>query len=413
MQVNISVVLDTRRKKANGYPVKLRVYYKGKAKLFSLGKDLSKQEFESSYNATKPKTDLKRIRDELRAMETKANEIAKNLNPFNLARFETLFYGETKTKSDVIGYFNDYIEKLNKNDQVKTAIGYECSRNSISCYLKIINKSKVKKFLFDDVTIEFLNGYEKWMLSNNNSEATVGIYVRNLRTLYNLAIKNGEASQDLFPFGKGAYQIPSGSKVKKVLTLDELKRLFFAEVEKGSLYEKAKAFWFFSYMCNGINMKDIAGLKYSDITNESISFVRAKTKAATRGNQKRIVAANSDYTKGVIEKYGNKPVIKNSYVFPILKDGMSEVEKVNTIKNFVRFINQHIKKLAKKLGINESISTYWARHSFATTAMRKGVIKSLIQDSLGHQSASTTENYLAGFDIEAKQELADTLLDFA
>ena len=345
-------------------------------------------------------------------METKANEIAKNLNPFNLIRFETLFYGETKTKSDVIGYYNDYIENLNKNEQVKTAIGYGCSRNSIASYLKIINKGKVKKFLFDDVNIEFLKGYEKWMLANENSEATVGIYLRNLRTLYNLAIKNGEASQELFPFGKGAYQIPTGSKVKKVLTLDELKRLFFAEVEKSSHYEKAKDFWFFSYMCNGINMKDIAGLKYSDVTNESISFVRAKTKAATRGNQKRIVAANSDYTKGVIEKYGNKPAIRNSYVFPILSNGMSEVEKVNATQNFVRYVNQHIKTLAKTLGINESISTYWARHSFATTAMRKGVLKSLIQDSLGHHSASTTEGYLAGFEIEAKQELANSLLAF-
>jgi integrase len=412
MQVNISVVLDTRRKKENGYPVKLRVYYKGKAKLFSLGKDLSKQEFESSYNASKPKTDLKLIRDELRAMETKANEIAKNLNPFNLIRFETLFYGETKTKSDVIGYYNDYIENLNKNAQVKTAIGYGCSRNSIASYLKIINKGKVKKFLFDDVTIEFLNAYEKWMLSNGNSEATIGIYLRNLKTLYNQAIAKGEASHELYPFKKGGYQIPSGSKVRKALSKEDLRKLLDANVEKGSHKEKAKDFWFFSYLCSGMNIKDISGLKYSEIDNDSISFVRSKTKEANKGKQIRIVAGLTDYSRAIIEKYGTKPVDKHSYVFPIFKSGMDAAQKVRANDNFVRFINQHIKQLAKSVGIDDSIATYWARHSFATMADRKNVSRSLIQESLGHRSASTTERYLAGFNIEAKQELANSLLDF-
>lgn len=100
-------------------------------------------------------------------------------------------------------------------------------------------------------------------------------------------------------------------------------------------------------------------------------------------------------------------------MFPIYNAEMDATQKMQATQNFVRFINQHIKPLAKSLGIDEGISTYWARHSFATMAMRKGVSRSLIQDSLGHQSAKTTERYLDGFNIEVKQDLANSLLDFS
>lgn len=412
MQVNVSVFLDTRREKENGYPVKLRVYYKGKVKHFALGKDLTEKEFESSFKAIKPKKDYKRIKQELIAMEAKANEIVDSLKPFQIERFERLFYGETRTKSDVLGYYKDYIEKLTQNEQIKTAIGYGCSLNSIKTYLQTTSKGKAPKLMFDDITLDFLSAYEKWMLSNGNAEATIGIYLRNLKTLYNQAIAKGEASHELYPFKKGGYQIPSGSKVRKALSKDDLKKLFDAEVEKDSHKEKAKDFWFFSYLCSGMNIKDISGLKYCDIDNESISFVRSKTKGANKAKQVRIVAGLTDNSRAIIEKYGNKPVDKHSYVFPIFNSGMDAAQKVRANDNFVRFINQHIKLLAKSLGIDAKIATYWARHSFATMAQRKNVSRSLIQESLGHTSPQTTERYLNGFNIEVKQDLANSLLDF-
>jgi site-specific recombinase XerD len=73
---------------------------------------------------------------------------------------------------------------------------------------------------------------------------------------------------------------------------------------------------------------------------------------------------------------------KNDYVFPIISDKYNEVEKRNKIKNFTKFINQNLKKLAKKIGITDEISTYWARHSFATNSIRNGATMEFVMEAL-------------------------------
>jgi site-specific recombinase XerD len=115
----------------------------------------------------------------------------------------------------------------------------------------------------------------------------------------------------------------------------------------------------------------------------------------------------------MIERYGTKPALPDNYVFPILDKSMDEKEKMRVNQNFIRFVNQHIQKLAKDLGLDTDISTYYARHTFTTTAIRNGAKMELIQESLGHHSLSTTQNYWAGFEDDVKQEIADKLMDFA
>jgi len=65
-----------------------------------------------------------------------------------------------------------------------------------------------------------------------------------------------------------------------------------------------------------------------------------------------------------------------------------------------------------QLGIGQEVTTYAARHSFATRLMRKGASTSFIKDSLGHSSVTVTENYLAAFDDAVKEEYANALTQF-
>jgi site-specific recombinase XerD len=82
------------------------------------------------------------------------------------------------------------------------------------------------------------------------------------------------------------------------------------------------------------------------------------------------------------------------------------------VKTFTRFINQNFLKLAKQIGINEQISTYWARHSFATRAINNGASLEFIGDALGHSDTKTTIGYFAGFESEAKKQFSQSLMDF-
>ena len=114
----------------------------------------------------------------------------------------------------------------------------------------------------------------------------------------------------------------------------------------------------------------------------------------------------------ILLKYANPIQNPDSYIFSIINLTDSEIQKYNKVKNFTRFINQNLKKLAIENGLTGEVSTYWARHSFATIAMRSGKGIDFVMDALGHNDPRTTQNYLAGFDDETKKEFGDQLMNF-
>jgi site-specific recombinase XerD len=245
--------------------------------------------------------------------------------------------------------------------------------------------------------------------SEHKSLNTVGIYLRNLRAIFNKAVDAKIIDREMYPFGSRKYEIPASSNTKKAFDSEQLTKLFQA-VPVNMEQEKAKDFWFFSFVCNGMNIKDIVYLKWKNIVGGQIEFVREKTKRTKKAKQKVIQVPLTDFAKEFIEKYGVKD--KSQYVLPIINDEMSEEEKDARKRTFTRFINQHLKNLAKANGLTEDISTYWARHSFATTAVRKSASMEFVSEALGHSDLKTTKNYFAGFEDKTKKEILEGITDF-
>ncbi|HPH99954.1 MAG TPA: site-specific integrase, partial [Chitinophagaceae bacterium] len=295
-----------------------------------------------------------------------------------------------------------------------TADSYRNSMESIEDFLqhKSTIKQKAVKLSFMEVNPQWLNAYEKYMINTKGrSRTTVAIYLRNLRSVYNMAIKNKEINAEYYPFGKEKYQIPSTRNTKKALSHEELQQLFKVKPQN-DYQQKARDFWFFSYSCNGMNIKDIALLRHENIEGDKIVFYRAKTINTTKKDIKPVTAYLTDFSKSVIKKYGNKSKNLKTLVFDIIDDALSDEDNHWKIKNFTRFINQHIKRLAEHHNIVADISTYWARHSFATNAIRKGASMEFVSEALSHSDLKTTQNYFAGFEDSSKKELMDSLMDF-
>jgi integrase/recombinase XerD len=205
--------------------------------------------------------------------------------------------------------------------------------------------------------------------------------------------------------------LPAVSKVKKALTQEDLKKLFACE-PKTPEQEKAKDFWFFSFACNGANIKDIALLTNKEVNEDTVKFYRAKTINTSKKDLKEIVVYLNDFSKTIIKKYGNLNKEKGEYVFDIISSKQSEAVKHKNIKNFTKFINQNLKKLAQSNGITKDISTYWARHSFATSAIRNGATMEFVMEALSHNNMKTTKGYFAGFEDKDKKEFMKNLMDF-
>lgn len=403
-QPQISIYLDTRRKKADGkYPVKLKVYTT-KRKYYPTIFDLSENEFQSVYLTTRPRKDFKELRKKLIAIESKAINVAEKLNPFTFDEFERKLYRKEGAGMSIDYHYQLKIDELNKREQVSTSSSYELSRKSIISFVG--SENKFQKLTFNDITVDWLKDYERFMtVLNGRSTTTVGIYLRSLRALFNNAIELSDIESGTYPFGRRKYQIPASQNTKKALNKVELKALFEA-TPKTEQQKKAKDFWFFSYSSNGMNIKDIAQLKHSDIEDDNFTFYRAKTSLTSKGNLKPITVYLNGFSKDVIETYGNG----SKYVFNIINDKMSSVDKQIAVQNFTRFINQHFKALCKANNLPENITTYWARHSFASNYILKGASIVDAMESLGHSNITTTQNYLKS--LENKNKSSNTMMDF-
>ncbi len=75
-------------------------------------------------------------------------------------------------------------------------------------------------------------------------------------------------------------------------------------------------------------------------------------------------------------------------------------------------VNRYVGKIAKQIRINKHVTTYYARHSFATVLKRNGISTEIISESLGHGSIKTTASYLDSFDDDTKKEIGKLLVDF-
>ncbi len=427
--VHTSIILDTRRPLKDGtYPVRLRITFQRQRKYYNTNHSLTESDF-AKTQAEKPKGKFKDLLITFNAKEQKALNIIKDLDPFSFETFEKKLLNVVAA-NDAFSAFELQIEKLHKEGRTGTANSNESASFSLLSFtLKepltrnkglSIAAAKAKKenllkrrkpLPYSTITVEFLSEYERWMLANGNSITTIGMYLRALRAIYNNAIAAGEVSLEQYPFGKRKYQIPAGRNIKKALVLADIEKIFKYQPSTES-EEKARDLWIFSYLASGINIKDLARLKYCNIDGERISFLRAKTERTSRQNSKYITVMLTPEVRQIIERWGNKPAFGENYVFPILKEGLTPQKEMATIKQAIKAINLYIKRIAAAVGIEKEVTSYTARHSYATVLKRAGAPIELISESLGHSNLRTTESYLDSFEDNVKRQYSAQLTAF-
>lgn len=412
MQATPKIYLDTRRSKSNSdkFPLKLKITFERNRKYYPINLYVSKEEFRLMENpALIPKNypSKKLLKDwslKCQAHFIKANKIIDETPDFTFRIFEKKFNRNNHRLDDVYAHYDERIKNLIEDGRINTASNYQCSQRSLQSFSPILK--------FKNVSAQFLKDYEKWFLGGGRSISTVGIYLRPLRAIFNSAIDEGIIPFENYPFGKRKYQIPGARNIKKTLTLEEIKRIYQYKGLEGSWHQKARDFFIFSYLCNGMNMKDIALLKFGNLEGDMIVFKRAKTVYTKRSGSKAISIPVHDEVNHIISRWASKRTEKDEYLFPILEKGITSKRESVLINQFTKMVNQYIRDIAKNLEIDKPISTYYARHSFATILKRSGASTEFIGESLGHSSTKTTLNYLDSFEDETKKEWAKVLTDF-
>jgi len=407
-----AIILELRKPlQKDRYPVKLRITYKRQRRYYTL-KDkkkkslaFTKEEFQK-IRGERPRDSYKETALHLNELEKKAIYDIGKLPVFTFEAFERRYFSKTTDETDLFSILQSRADTLEKEKRISTANSFNNVLHSLKAF------TGKDKLLFENVDVPFLNKYEKWMLKEENGLTTVGIYLRNVRAAFNKAIKDDIIDTSLYPFGDGKYEIPTGRNIKKALTIKDVGLIAKYSAVKGSSEERYRDYWLFGYLCNGINVKDIARMKYSNIDNDTITITRAKTEAERRKQPKPITIVITPLMSQIIAAWGNKPSSTDQYVFPILQAGLTPKQEHQKIQQTTKQINKYIARIATAVGIKQSVTSYTARHSFATVLKRSGASTEFISESLGHSSMTTTENYLADFEIEEKRKWAEKLDKF-
>ena len=399
--ITVAPVIDTSHPKKNGlFPVRIRVTYRRKLCYYTTGKDLTPEEWEM-LPTTKVRT-LVAVRKDIESSYQIVRTAVEDLLMRGIFSLENLNNRLKRAGGDTLNIaFEGKIAEMKAQERIGNMMAYRV-------VMKGIERFAGPRVPLSGVSVDWIRRYEKFLLKEGKSRTTVGIHMRHIRAILNDMKRCGKILEAQYPFGRGRYEIQAGEGRKLALTLEQIGQI--ANYEDGTeATAKYRDYWLFLYLCNGINVADFVKLRYRDIVNGEICFVRQKTERTTK-TRKEIRVVVTERMQAIINRWGN-PSRPDSFIFPILDGQEDAMRRKHKTMYFTRAINRRMKEIGERLGI-DNISTYTARHSFATVLKRAGANIAYISESLGHQDLKTTENYLASFEREERQKNAELLTKF-
>ena len=277
----------------------------------------------------------------------------------------------------VTKFMEEQIDLLLARNKPGTARNY---RSTLDNFLGFLNGQKL---YFQEMTSQLIERYNDYLLRKGIVRNSLSFYMRIMRSVYNKAVRIGLTEQT-FPF-RNVYTGIDRTR-KRAVNEDVITQLIKLNLNHSAPLSLARDMFLFSFYTRGMAFVDIAYLKKSNLQDGNISYARHKT-----GQQLSVKIEPCIQT--IISRYEHK-VINSPYVFPILKSEQCH-EAYRQYETALRYYNRLLRKLSLMLGLNKHLSSYVARHSWATMARNYNIPVSVISAGMGHSSERTTEIYLA------------------
>jgi site-specific recombinase XerD len=384
-------------------PIYLQFSHEGRRKKVSTGISINAkfwsdatQQISSDYP---DHTELQyQIEQQIKGYEKKLRRLEALDEPVN---FDSLFTTKSIIRQDSVdAFFKQQISKIEQQGRISSVIKY-------SATYKSLHKFHPKILQFGNISVSFLSDFEAFLYDMGNKPNSIATKFSVLRAIYNKAIANKvfvckENPFEGYKLGKHWEQTR-----KRAIRKEDVIRLMQAPLPntRSPYTELSRDVFLFSYLSAGINFKDISTLRYSNIANGRIYYRRHKT-------GKEMNCRLTPITEAIIAKYKREKSEEDDYIFPILdrNNHKSEQQIYNRLHKVLAHINRELKGWSKRLGISPPLTTYVARHTYATVLKREGVNVALISESLGHSNIQTTQIYLDSFENSQIDEAMKHLL---
>ena len=399
MSTTISVVCyKSKVLKNNESPLMLRICKDGKRKYESIGISILPSLWDFKQNKPTRKCPNKEyierlIAEKVKVYTDKVIEFKSQEKEFTATSLMEKVNKPVKRKT-VQEVFNQYIQELESANRLRYADMYKCTMHSL------IKFNKHLDIPFSDMDTIWLKRYEVWLQSQGLAINTLGTRFRHLRVIYNFAIEEKIVKSEYYPFNSFKVSKLSQTTAKRSIQKGEILSVLNYQGQT-PLECLAIDLFTFSYLAAGLNFGDIARLTKDNILENRLIYIRKKT-------QKQIKVSLQEQAIKLIQKYS---MPDNPYLFPILSNfHKTEQQKVNRIHKIIAKVNKSLKEIGERLNIPIDLTTYVARHSFATVLKRSGVNTSLICEALGHSSERVTQIYLDSFGNDQMEDAMKNLL---
>lgn len=260
---------------------------------------------------------------------------------------------------------------------------------------------------FREINESFLNKYKAFCSTYLGQKTrTITNQLIFIRTLFNIAIKDGIVSQKYYPFAGEKEKIRIGSGNKIGLTAEEVTKIENLAVESHSSIWHTRNIWLVSFYFAGIRISDVVALKWTDIKDGRLYYVMNK-------NEKPLSFKVPDKAKTIFNLYLMDKTENNGYIFPFLKDADQQDPKCVFLKmrNATKVLNKFLKRIAEECDIEKNLSNHIARHTFGNIAGDK-IHPLMLQKLYRHSDLKTTLNYQANFIHRDADDALDSVINF-
>ncbi|HXH98711.1 MAG TPA: site-specific integrase [Sphingobacteriaceae bacterium] len=389
------ILLNKRVNSNDVYPIVIRITYNKNNTTLNTGVRVKTNQWEAaSQLVTKSHGNFQLLNKTISEFYLKVQKQIHHLIQNDEFSFEALkIQLSEKPKAPQINFYEFsklLIDEMHEVKRSGNAIVYQTGVN------RLVNFYGNKNLTFQEITFTLLDKFRHKLTIEGARANTIGNYLRSIRAIYNKAIKARIADRSQYPFSE--MSIKQERTAKRAITINDLTSVCSIGLKEGTPPFHARCFFVLSFFLIGISFTDLAYLKPQNIVKGRVIFIRRKT-------HKRYSIKLTDQAIAILAYYKGR---NDTYLLPVLSKVEEEdsIEAKKLIHQWIKTTNKYLKRLGNDCGLESPLTTYVARHTWATTAKKLGYSNEKIAEAMGHEYGNKITNiYLDDFDQEVIDEV--------
>ena len=330
-----------------------------------------------------------RIDWDIKRLQSIINHLGSKRQRYTTDDIISTFQKQANEQS-LFNFMHGVIAQLRQMGKQRTSETYRCTLKSFMQF------RKDKDVLLADIDSDLMLMYEAYLHNRGLTKNSTSFYMRILRAVYNRAVEK-DLTTNRNPF-KHVYT-GIDKTIRRAISITAIKNIKKLDLTAKPALEFARDMFLFSFYTRGMSFIDMAYLRKSDIKKGILSYRRRKT-------DQQLLIKWEKCMQDIVDKYHTTD---SEYLLPIIRT-TSKTQARKQYLNSIRTINQHLKQIGQITNLPLPLTTYVARHSWASIAKSKNIPISIICEGMGHDSEVTTKIYLTSLDSTAIDQANSKIL---